>query len=167
MGMRALVPVEEYLATVYEPDCDYVDGELIDRNVGEKSHSKVQRWFIAFFFNQRAALGTHVFPEQRIRMGPKKYRVPDVCVVVGEEPEEEVFTTPPFLCIEILSPEDRASRVQHKLSDYLAFGVPNIWVVDPWNRRAFVYTKAGMREAQDVLETENPKISVELRGIFD
>ena len=39
----ALVSVEEYLHTVYRPDCDYVDGELVDRNVGEKSHAKAQR----------------------------------------------------------------------------------------------------------------------------
>jgi len=29
------VSVEEYLHTVYEPDMDYVDGVLEDRNVGE------------------------------------------------------------------------------------------------------------------------------------
>jgi Uma2 family endonuclease len=167
MGTRALVPVEEYLTTDYEPDCDYVDGELIERNVGEKGHSKAQRFFIAFFYNQRAALGLHVFPEQRIQITPRRYRVPDVCVVVGEEPDEEIFTQPPFLCIEILSPEDRASRMQPKIMDYFAFGVSYIWVVDPWNRRAFVYTQHGMREAHEVLETENPKISIPLAEVFD
>jgi Uma2 family endonuclease len=166
MGTRTLVPVEEYLSTDYEPDCDYVDGELIDRNVGEKGHSKTQMRIAAFFYNQRTALDIHVFPELRIHVGPKKYRVPDICVVLGKEPEEEVLTRPPFLCIEILSPEDRASRVLHKLADYLAFGVPNIWVIDPWNRRAFVYTQSGMREVQDVLETEHPRISIPLLEIF-
>jgi Uma2 family endonuclease len=166
MDTRTLVPVEEYLSTEYEPDCDYVDGELIDRNVGEKSHSKTQRWFVAFFVNHGKALGVHVFPEQRIQVAPGRFRVPDVCVVVGPEPDEEIFTTTPYLCIEILSPEDRASRVQHKLADYLAFGVPNIWVIDPWNRLAFVYTKTGMREVHEVLETENPKISIPLLEIF-
>jgi Uma2 family endonuclease len=167
MGTRTLVPVEEYLSTDYEPDCDYVDGELIDRNVGEKSHSKVQMKVAAFFYNQRAALGLHVFPELRMRLGPQKYRVPDICVVVGPEPDEAVLTAPPFLCIEILSPEDRASRMQHKLADYVAFGVPNIWVIDPRSRRAYVYSKTGMHEAQDVLETENPKISIALPEIFE
>jgi Uma2 family endonuclease len=86
---------------------------------------------------------------------------------LGPEPEEEVFTHPPFLCIEILSPEDRASRVEHKIADYLAFGVPNIWVIDPWNRRAFVYTQNGMREVREGLETENPKIGIPLAEVFD
>ncbi len=33
-----LVSVDEYLHSVYEPDVDYVDGVLEDRNVGEKKH---------------------------------------------------------------------------------------------------------------------------------
>jgi Uma2 family endonuclease len=167
MKTRTLVPVEEYLTTDYEPDCDYVDGELIERNVGEKKHSKAQRFFTAFFYNQRAALGIHVFPEQRIQVAPRRYRVPDICVVVGEEPDEEIFTKPPFLCIEILSPEDRASRMQPRIMDYIAFGVSYIWVIDPWNRRAFIYTQHGMREAQEILETEDPKISIPLAEAFD
>jgi Uma2 family endonuclease len=140
MSTRTLVPVEEYLSTDYEPDCDYVDGELIDRHVGKKRHSKTQMRVAAFFYNQQAALGIHVFPEQRIRVAATRYRVPDVCVVMGQEPDEEIFTTPPFLCIEILSPEDRASRIQHKLADYLAFRVPNIWVIDP-GTAARLYTR--------------------------
>ena len=31
--------MEEYLATSYRPDCDYVDGEIEERNLGEKEHS--------------------------------------------------------------------------------------------------------------------------------
>jgi hypothetical protein len=36
MAAATLVSVEEYLSTSYDPDCDYVDGELEDRNVGGK-----------------------------------------------------------------------------------------------------------------------------------
>jgi hypothetical protein len=36
MDATALVSVEEYLSSVYEPKCDYVDGEIEDRNGGEK-----------------------------------------------------------------------------------------------------------------------------------
>jgi hypothetical protein len=32
------VTVAEYLRTVYEPDCDYVDGRVEERNVGEFDH---------------------------------------------------------------------------------------------------------------------------------
>ena len=33
------ISLDEYLRTDYEPDCDYVDGELQERNLGEKEHS--------------------------------------------------------------------------------------------------------------------------------
>ncbi|HLI64222.1 MAG TPA: hypothetical protein VKV05_12550 [Terriglobales bacterium] len=29
------VTIEEYLRSCYRPDCDYVDGELQERNLGE------------------------------------------------------------------------------------------------------------------------------------
>ena len=37
------VSVDEYLHTVYEPDMDFVDGVLEDRNLGELDHYLVQR----------------------------------------------------------------------------------------------------------------------------
>ena len=42
MATSTQVTVEEYLRTSYHPDCEYVDGEVLDRNVGRKRHSKVQ-----------------------------------------------------------------------------------------------------------------------------
>ena len=40
------VSLEKYLRTDYEPDCDYVDGELEERNACEKEHSLVQAFCI-------------------------------------------------------------------------------------------------------------------------
>ena len=39
MGATTTVSIEEYLASSYEPDMDFVDGVLEDRNVGEEPHS--------------------------------------------------------------------------------------------------------------------------------
>ncbi len=157
------VPVEEYLSTDYSPDVDYVDGELVDRNVGEKDHSKLQMALGAYLYARRTEYGLHVFPEQRIRVSPDRFRVPDICVVLGPEPDEQVFTTPPFLCVEILSPEDRMNRVQTKIDDYLAFGVRYVWVVDPETKRAWIYTRDSITEARDgVLRTSDPEIAIPL-----
>ena len=43
MTAGTLIPVEEYLSTSYDPDVEYVDGVLVERNVGEWSHSLIQR----------------------------------------------------------------------------------------------------------------------------
>jgi Uma2 family endonuclease len=158
------VPVEEYLSTDYSPDCDYVDGEVQERNVGEKDHSKLQKRLIV---RLDAVPGCEVYPELRIQVGPRRYRVPDVCLVVGPEPDEQIFTRPPFLCIEILSPEDRMSRMMVKIEDFLAFGVRYVWVIEPHLRRAYIYTRNEMREVTDgVLRTANPDIALPLSELF-
>ena len=161
------VSVEEYLHTDYEPDCDYVDGELVERNVGEKDHGKVQRDLLFFLFERRNVFGIFVLQEQRIRISARRYRVPDICVVAGPEPDEQIFTQPPFLCIEILSPEDRMGRMQARIADYLTFGVRFVWVIDPKARRAWIYSSGQMQEATDGwLRTESPQILVPLEEIL-
>jgi hypothetical protein len=35
MSAAIAISVTEYLNASYRPDCDYVDGELVERNVGE------------------------------------------------------------------------------------------------------------------------------------
>jgi hypothetical protein len=45
-------------------------------------------------------------------------------------PDEEVFTSPPYLCIEVMSPDDTFAALQERLDEYLKFSVPNVWVVD-------------------------------------
>jgi hypothetical protein len=37
-----LISVEEYLSECYEPDCDYVDGRVEERNFGEWTHGRLQ-----------------------------------------------------------------------------------------------------------------------------
>jgi hypothetical protein len=39
MSSATLVSVQEYLATSFRPDRDYVDGEIQERNLGERPHS--------------------------------------------------------------------------------------------------------------------------------
>src|SRR5262249_7469445 len=103
MKAATLVPVEEYLRTTYEPDCDYVDGEVLERNVGERDHSKLQVELAYYFRSHARQLGIHVYSEQRIQVSPRRFRIPDICVVAGPEPQDQIFRTPPLICIEILS----------------------------------------------------------------
>jgi len=167
MATATLVSVEQYLSTPYSPDCDYVDGVVLERNVGERHHSKTQTFLAVWMGNRQQGLGIWTYVEQRVQVKPTRFRVPDVCVVAGEDFQEEIFTRPPFLCIEILSKDDRASDIQDKIDDYLAFGVRYVWVIDPLRRRAYVHTAGGSRETRDgVLRTDNPEIAVPLDEIF-
>src|ERR1017187_7119582 len=156
------VSVEEYLSNVYEPECDYVDGEIEDRNVGEKDHSKLQ--FKIQMLLSRIP-GISIFPEVRIRVAPTRFRVPDVAVYLTES-AEQVFTTPPFLIVEILSPEHRWSGLTRKLENYFAMGCPNIWILDPVRSKAYRYEGEAVSEGHDAFRTTDSSIIVQLPDIW-
>jgi Uma2 family endonuclease len=166
MAAPTLVSVEEYLSTSYRPDCDYVDGEVLERNVGEHDHSSLQGDVYAYLRRYRKQ-GLIAFIELRVQVKASRFRIPDVCVTLGH-PKEQVLTKPPLLCIEILSREDRMKRVQERIDDYLQMGVPMVWVLDPETRRTYMATlKDGLHEVKTgVLRTANPVIELPLSKIF-
>jgi len=162
-----LISVEEYLATSYRPDCDYVDGHILERNLGEFDHSRLQTALAVYFGTRQKERDITVVVELRVQVKPTRFRIPDVCIVLGQ-PDWQIFRRPPFLCIEVLSNDDRMSRVQERIDDYLAMGVRYVWVLDPASRRAYVATAAtGLREVRDtVLRTENPALDLPLDAVF-
>ena len=167
MSTATLVSVQDYLTTTYRPDRDYVDGVLVERNVGQKDHSKLQGEVFAWFRSRRQDLRLAAFPEQRIQVSARRYRVPDVCVVLLPEPEEQIFTQPPYICIEILSPEDSFPKLQERFDDYLAMGVANVWVLDPASRRGWCITREGHFEALDgVLRTADGRVGMGISELF-
>ena len=130
MGTTTLIPVEEYLHTSSRPDRDYVDGLVLERH-----------------------LGITVWTEWRVQVKPTRFRIPDVCIVRGPEPEEPVLTSRPYACFEILSSEDRLSEMEERVADYLAFGVPYVWIVDP-ERQKIYRSEAGRRTEVVQIETD-------------
>jgi Uma2 family endonuclease len=166
MARSTAISVEEYLHTSYQPDCDYVDGELVERNVGELRHSFLQSILGAYLRGLGRTLGFRVATELRMRVGPRRYRIPDITVMLRNQPSEPVPTRPPFLCIEIVSPDDRMSQIAERVKEYSGFGVPHIWVVDPITRTGYEYTKEGLREVRERLTTQSPEISVSLSELF-
>jgi Uma2 family endonuclease len=162
VSATTVVSLEEYLETSYRPDCDYLEGELLERNVGEFDHARLQGLLVSYLTGREKKLGIVVVPEQRVQVKVARFRIPDISVLL-RPPAGGIVTEPPFLCVEILSPRDRMQEMQERIDDYLAFGVRYVWLIHPRTRRAFVYTADGVREAKDgVLCTENPKIRVTL-----
>lgn len=130
------VPVEEYLSTSYSPDCEYEEGAVVERNVGEFEHSFLQVLLGTLFTVNSEAWGVYGLPEQRVQISPTRFFVPDLCVVpLGRC--EKIVTTPPLIAIEILSPEDTIRRAEEKAQEYLRFGVQHVWVIDPYARVAY------------------------------
>jgi Uma2 family endonuclease len=160
-----MVSVREYLATCYRPDCDYVDGAVVERNVGEWDHARLQAWLVGLFLARERKAGVRVATEQRVQVRPNRFRIPDICVVAGPVPGEQILTHPPFICIEILSRDDRLSEIQERVQDYLVFGVRYVWILDPKARQAWQCSPGEMRQVAE-LRTENPDILVPLDEIF-
>jgi Uma2 family endonuclease len=157
------VALNEYLETSYRPDCEYLDGELLERNVGEWDHSRLQALLLRYLSNREKQWGILVVPGQRIQVKAKRYRVPDIAVLAGPPPAGPIITEPPFLCIEILSPSDRMTEMQERIDDYLDFGVRYVWLIHPRGRRAFVYSSEGIQEVKDgTLSMASPNIRVPL-----
>lgn len=166
MPAAVAVSVEEYLSTTYDPDCDYVDGEVLERNTGEVDHSRLQMLIGGYFLVREKLWGITALPEVRVQISPKRFRIPDIGIVSGPVPNVRILREPPLLCIEILSPEDRMERMQEKIEDYIAFGVPCVWVVNPRNRRAFIYTADGMHEAKHgLMRVDGTPIEVPLADL--
>ncbi len=167
MGTATLVSQLEYLGTTYHPDCDYADGVLEDRNAGQKDHSRLQGEVFAWFRERRRALRLAAFPEQRIRVAPGRYRIPDVCVVQLPVPDEQIFTAPPYICIEVMSPDDNFRAMQERFDDYLDMGVRNVWVLDPETRDAWQVTPSGRKPVRDgVLRTTDGLVTLPVAELF-
>jgi Uma2 family endonuclease len=162
-----LLSIEEYLRTSYHPDADFVDGEIEERNLGEYEHARIQSILAALFFNNENAWQVEAVTEQRIRVDSSRVRVCDVAVLRAETPHEPVTATPPLLCIEIMSPEDRLSRAKLVLADYFAMGVPNIWLIDPLRRAAYTFSLSGLQEADPAdLSVPGTPIRIDLTAAF-
>ena len=143
------VPVEVYLQSEYEPDAEYVDGAIEERPMGEYDHATwqyaIQKWFML----HEGDWTIRVRAELRVQVSPTRYRLPDVTVFDRSRPIEQILTHPPIAVFEVLSPEDRMSRLMIKLADYAAMGILNIFVIDPGQNTISTYKDRGLVEIVD------------------
>jgi Uma2 family endonuclease len=160
--------VEEYLRTSFEDaDCEFVDGEIVERNVGELPHGTLQVKLSAALSGLSSRLGIQVVSEIRVQTRATHFRVADIAVWRPGDIGTRIPTVPPFLVVEILSPEDRMVRVQEKVQEYLAMGTEYVWLIDPQERKAIVYSQqAPAGRLEQVLRTQKPDIEIPLSTIL-
>ena len=166
MSAATLLSIEEYLNTSFHPDREYIDGEVIERNVGRKRHGFAQMEIGAWFIQRRSALRLQPISEIRTRISSVRVRIPDVVLAELPLPDEEIFTTPPYLCIEIMSPDDTMASMQDRIDDYIAFGISKIWVIDPWKNRGWTITDNGWTTARDlIMRTHDGRVAMPLADV--
>ena len=162
------ISVSEYLNTTYRPDCDYIDGEVLERNLGENPHAGLQGYLAAIFFIHEPDWGLRAFPEQRVQVAPTRFRIPDVCVIRPYGPPGGILRQPPLVCIEVFSSRDTLRSMQKRVDDYLAFGVPNIWLIDPVRRLAWTADATALHPlpASGVFTIENTPVRIAIADLY-
>jgi Uma2 family endonuclease len=168
MDVKSGMSVEEYLRTSFDDaDREYLDGEVVERNMGEAPHAAVQGRLIVLLTALTDALRIVVLPEIRIQVAPTRFRVADVAVWRRDEPIDRIPKRPPFLAVEVLSHEDRPTRIQPKIQEYLRFGIEWVWIIDPDERRALIYSPADPGGTlTEELRTEDPRILISLADVL-
>ncbi len=163
-----LVSVEQYLATMYRPDRDYIDGELKRRNMADIDHSRMQSLLVVALHPLESRYGFRTLTENRIKVNATRFRIADLCLARGTAKFLKILEEPPLLCVEILSPTDRMEEIQERVDDYLAMGVPRVWVLSPRSRRGWIHGPDGVREARDgILRTSDPDLAIPIASLFD
>jgi Uma2 family endonuclease len=131
MAATSFVPIQVYLTSSFEPDADYVDGEIEERAMGENDHSAWQAAIVAWFRPQAKDGQIRVRPELRVQVSATRFRVPDVALIDRNLPQDPIAVHPPVAVLEILSPEDTLRKVMTRCADYEHMGIQTILVIDP------------------------------------
>jgi Uma2 family endonuclease len=163
-----LISRDQYLQGIWEPDREYVNGEVVERNRGEKDHGAWQAALVALLRGWRRSANIQVIPELRVRTSLDQYRIPDVVVLDRNAPDEQVITHAPLLCVEILSPEDRIGRIEDKIEEYFRMGVRAVWVFDPRRQIGYQYAGASVRDwkAVETLVLPGTAVALEMQAIL-
>ena len=163
MSHIAAISLDEYLATNYRPDREWIDGDIRERNLGKYEHARLQALLSQWFANHEAEWQIEVVTEQRVQVAPTRVRIPDVAVL-RPGPHPPILMEPPLLAVEILSPEDSYAETQQRASDFLAMGVRSVWIIDPKTRTGRIATYQASPESETW--SVNRKLTVSGTAIF-
>ena len=159
--------------------CELVDGVVVEKAMGTYE-SALAMALVQLLTPYLAAnpLGVLTGEQGPLRFQPHKVRMPDVGFIRWERfknrrvPRERVWQVAPDLAVEILSDGNTAAEMDLKLAEYIAGGTRLVWIIDPEQLSAKVYTSArqfttldqhGTLDGGDVL----PGLRIKLADLFN
>jgi len=131
------------------------DGELVTVGTAGLKHelakSRIHRALVAWS-TQHA--GAEVFSDSLFTLGEGTARIPDVAVLLPEKmdllPDKDVvFPVAPDVAVEVISGSESAADAEHKVQQYLAAGVKEIWQVYPIERLIRVRRTDSMEDIKE------------------
>ncbi len=143
---KTQIGVEEYLALAFpdRPEPDYVHGEVVERALPTPIHAQIQILLGILFAPLQNRFRLILMSELRVRIEPDVFRVVDFAVYRDRRPEGRYAVEPAFIAVEIVSPDDNYYNLTQRLEDYRRWGVPHVWLIDPWLKRLYEYTDSGL-----------------------
>jgi Uma2 family endonuclease len=126
-----------------EPYSEFICGEVVQKSMPSLFHSAIQARLVIFLGKllDVTRAGWVVTEARHAQRAEGRAYLPDVGVILTatlpkarREFERGPVERVPDFAIEILSPDDRPSRVAEKLAFYLRNNTPLAWVVDPIER---------------------------------
>ena len=138
MSPSTLMPVDEYLRTSFKPACEYRDGVLTQKPTPTWKHAALQLQIGSYILSNFSDFrpGT----ELTVRLSENRFLVPDIAVQRKDKIQDPYPTEPVHLCVEILSPDERMSKMIAEGEEYLAWGVLMVWIIDPINQVAWEFS---------------------------
>ncbi|HZD47531.1 MAG TPA: Uma2 family endonuclease [Silvibacterium sp.] len=159
------ISIIEYLNTDYDPDLEYVDGQLVERNVGKWEHGRIQALLTIWFGQHEDEWKIQTATDIRTRVAWTRVRLPDV-LLVGLAMQPPVIEEPPVLAVEILSDGDTVAATKKKCDEYIGMGARGVWIINPLNRTAWQWDGKEWKQATR-LEVAGTPIYVDLQYLWD
>jgi len=158
-----VISEQEYLATQYEHEPEWIDGEVVERSMPDWPHSKTQSDLASLIPRRHSGVSLWKGTELRVKISGR-HRVIDFCVFAGEEPKGRPPSGPPVIAVEILSPDDSMSKLIDKFQEYKSWGVKHVWLIDPDHKQ--FYTFDGELRPVPVLSLPEYGISITQHTLF-
>jgi Uma2 family endonuclease len=145
---------EEFFDWVHLPENANKWFELVRGEVIELSRPTRIHGFVCA--NLTRIVGNYAFQRRKgyvasndsgviLERDPDTVRGPDVALYEDAQKFVELHPkygeVPPRLAVEVLSPNDKAKHITHKITDYLKSGVEMVWLIDPETRTVTVYRR--------------------------
>lgn len=138
---------EEYLALPGNRLVEFDLGNIEVLEMPSQSH----QWLVAFLYRllsdfvRQHGLGLVLFAPLPLKLWEGKMREPDVLFMRREHAERrhENYWNGADLVMEVVSPDDPGRDKITKRREYARAGIPEYWLVDPFERTVTVFTLPG------------------------
>lgn len=139
---KVRVSYEEFLALPGNPHAEWVDGEVIPMMSVSSLHTRTHKWLLRLMdgFLDEQPMGETLFDPFQMKLAAGlPGRQPDISYLSNEHAgrlRDTFLDGPADLAIEIVSPGNAATDYVDKFREYEAGGVPEYWIIDPFNETA-------------------------------